>query len=66
MGDDLLEVIDEQRILIESDLAEQLLFGDLVKGGLVKVGIKNGEIDIRIEQPERRIGSKKPPLLTAE
>ena len=52
---------------IKKPLAEELLFGKLTKGGLVKVGVKNGEIDLRIEPPEtRRLGSKKPPLLTAD
>ncbi|SIO09696.1 ATP-dependent Clp protease ATP-binding subunit ClpA [Vannielia litorea] len=53
---------------IKKPLAEELLFGKLTKGGIVKVGVKNGEIDLRIEEPAKaRIGSrKKPPLLTAE
>ncbi|MGH1368476.1 MAG: ATP-dependent Clp protease ATP-binding subunit ClpA [Maritimibacter sp.] len=58
-------VIQEQ---LKKPLAEELLFGRLVKGGLVKVGVKKGEIDIRIEGPQKaRIASrKKPPLLTAD
>ncbi len=52
---------------IKKPLAEELLFGRLAKGGNVKVGIKDGEIDLRIDEPEkRRITGKKPPLLTAE
>ena len=53
---------------IKKPLAEELLFGKLTKGGIVKVGVKNGEIDLRMEEPAKaRIGSrKKPPLLTAE
>ncbi|TCP38880.1 ATP-dependent Clp protease ATP-binding subunit ClpA [Rhodovulum marinum] len=52
---------------IKKPLAEELLFGKLSKGGVVKVGVKDGEIDLQIEEPEkRRLGSKKPPLLTAE
>ncbi|MEL6608872.1 MAG: ATP-dependent Clp protease ATP-binding subunit ClpA [Pseudomonadota bacterium] len=54
---------------IKKPLAEELLFGKLAKGGLVKVGIKNGELDLRIESPEKpRLADKgdKPPLLTAE
>ncbi|CUH64455.1 ATP-dependent Clp protease ATP-binding subunit ClpA [Thalassovita gelatinovora] len=52
---------------IKKPLAEELLFGKLAKGGLVKVGVKNGEIDLRIEGPERqRISGDKPPLLTAD
>ncbi len=57
-------VIQEQ---IKKPLAEELLFGKLAKGGLVKVGIKDGQLDLRIEQPEQRqLSSKKPPLLTAD
>ena len=60
----LARVIQEQ---IKKPLAEELLFGKLAKGGLVKVGIKDGKIDLRIEEPEQRqLSTKKPPLLTAE
>ena len=47
---------------------EEQLFGKLVKGGLVKVGMKDGELDLRIHEPEQpRIGKgKKQPLLTAD
>jgi len=52
---------------IKKPLAEELLFGKLSKGGVVKVGIKDGKIDLRYEEPEKaRLGSRKPPLLTAE
>nr|WP_275116239.1 ATP-dependent Clp protease ATP-binding subunit ClpA [Aliiroseovarius subalbicans] len=53
---------------IKKPLAEELLFGKLAKGGVVKVGVKAGELDLRIEEPEKtRIASKKkPPLLTAD
>ncbi|WP_368184874.1 ATP-dependent Clp protease ATP-binding subunit ClpA [Aestuariibius sp. HNIBRBA575] len=52
---------------IKKPLAEELLFGKLAKGGLVKVGVKDGNIDLRIEEPEKaRISGDKPPLLTAE
>lgn len=53
---------------IKKPLAEELLFGKLAKGGLVKVGVKGGKLDLRIEEPQNaRIGSKKkPPLLTAD
>jgi len=52
---------------IKKPLAEELLFGKLAKGGNVQVGVKDGEIDLRIEEPgARRISSKKPPLLTAD
>ena len=53
---------------IKKPLAEELLFGKLTKGGIVKVGLKNGAIHLRFEEPgKRRIASqKKPPLLTAD
>jgi ATP-dependent Clp protease ATP-binding subunit ClpA len=53
---------------IKKPLAEELLFGTLVKGGIVKVGVKNGELDLTFEAPQqgRITGSNKPPLLTAE
>ncbi|BAQ70134.1 ATP-dependent Clp protease ATP-binding subunit ClpA [Rhodovulum sulfidophilum] len=53
---------------IKKPLAEELLFGKLAKGGVVKVGVRDGEIDLKIEEPEKRRldSSKKPPLLTAE
>jgi len=52
---------------IKKPLAEELLFGKLAKGGIVKVGVKDGEIDLRIEEPKKRqIATKKPPLLTAD
>ena len=54
---------------IKKPLAEELLFGKLVKGGLVKVGVKAGKLDLRIMEPEQgRISDKgdKPPLLTAD
>ncbi|MEO0939039.1 MAG: ATP-dependent Clp protease ATP-binding subunit ClpA [Pseudomonadota bacterium] len=52
---------------IKKPLAEELLFGKLAKGGVVKVGVKDGKLDLRIEGPDTpRIADKKPPLLTAE
>jgi len=53
---------------IKKPLAEELLFGKLAKGGVVKVGVKDGKIDLKIEGPKKgRISSsKKPPLLTAD
>lgn len=52
---------------IKKPLAEELLFGKLAKGGLVKVGVKDGKLDLRIEGPSnRQISGDKPPLLTAE
>jgi ATP-dependent Clp protease ATP-binding subunit ClpA len=52
---------------IKKPLAEELLFGKLAKGGVVKIGVKKGELDIVVEGPDSpRLTSKKPPLLTAE
>nr|WP_255596806.1 ATP-dependent Clp protease ATP-binding subunit ClpA [Cognatishimia sp. MH4019] len=52
---------------IKKPLAEELLFGKLAKGGVVKVGVKDGKIDLRLEAPEKaQISGDKPPLLTAE
>ena len=52
---------------VKKPMAEELLFGKLAKGGVVKVGVKDGQIDLRIEGPEHpRLSGKKPPLLTAE
>ena len=52
---------------IKKPLAEELLFGKLSKGGLVKVAIKDGKLDLQLSGPEKpRIEGKKPPLLTAE
>ncbi|RYH09290.1 ATP-dependent Clp protease ATP-binding subunit ClpA [Tropicimonas sp. IMCC6043] len=52
---------------IKKPLAEELLFGKLTKGGIVKVGVKDGALDLKIEEPgARRLSSRKPPLLTAD
>ena len=52
---------------IKKPLAEELLFGKLAKGGVVKVGMKNGVLDLKVEGPDKpRISGNKPPLLTAE
>lgn len=52
---------------IKKPLAEELLFGKLAKGGVVKVGVKDGALDLRIEGPVKpRISGDKPPLLTAD
>ncbi|MXQ08495.1 ATP-dependent Clp protease ATP-binding subunit ClpA [Alphaproteobacteria bacterium GH1-50] len=56
-------VIQEE---IKKPLAEELLFGKLASGGIVKVGVKEGKLELRIEKKTKRIGSKKPPLLTAD
>jgi ATP-dependent Clp protease ATP-binding subunit ClpA len=52
---------------IKKPLAEDLLFGKLAKGGVVRVGVKGGEIDLRIDGPDKpRLSGNKPPLLTAD
>ena len=54
---------------IKKPLAEELLFGKLTKGGIVKVSVKADELDLKIEEPQKpRITNKdkKPPLLTVE
>ena len=54
---------------IKKPLAEELLFGKLVKGGIVKVGVKKGELELTYEAPAQGQisgGGNKPPLLTAE
>ncbi|MFX0542491.1 ATP-dependent Clp protease ATP-binding subunit ClpA [Roseovarius sp. S4756] len=60
----LARVIQEH---IKKPLAEELLFGKLAKGGVVKVGVKDGQIDLQISGPDTpRLSGGKPPLLTAE
>lgn len=60
----LARVIQEH---IKKPLAEELLFGKLAKGGLVKVGVKDNKIALEIDGPEtRRLSGNKPPLLTAD
>lgn len=54
---------------IKKPLAEELLFGKLVKGGIVKVGVKKDALELKYEAPvQGRItgGGDKPPLLTAD
>ncbi|MBM9595891.1 ATP-dependent Clp protease ATP-binding subunit ClpA [Roseitranquillus sediminis] len=60
----LARVIQEH---IKKPLAEELLFGRLAKGGVVRVGVKDNGLDLRIEPPQApRLSSRKPPLLTAD
>jgi ATP-dependent Clp protease ATP-binding subunit ClpA len=60
----LARVIQEH---IKKPLAEELLFGRLTKGGLVRVGVKDGKIDLHVAEPSKpSIAGTKPPLLTAE
>ncbi|MHA7869099.1 MAG: ATP-dependent Clp protease ATP-binding subunit ClpA [Salipiger thiooxidans] len=52
---------------LKKPLAEELLFGKLQKGGVVKVGVKDGRLSLSVEGPDKlRLSSKKPPLLTAD
>jgi ATP-dependent Clp protease ATP-binding subunit ClpA len=52
---------------IKKPLAEELLFGKLVKGGLVRVQVRDDAIVLDIEEPAKpAITRSKPPLLTAE
>jgi ATP-dependent Clp protease ATP-binding subunit ClpA len=60
----LARVIQEY---IKKPLAEELLFGKLVKGGLVRVKVQDDAIVLDIEEPAKpRLTGQKPPLLTAE
>ena len=60
----LARVIQEH---IKKPLAEELLFGKLAKGGLVKVGVLKGEISLKMEGPAKpQLSGNKPPLLTAD
>ncbi|MDE0305864.1 MAG: ATP-dependent Clp protease ATP-binding subunit ClpA [Albidovulum sp.] len=52
--------------LIGEPLAEEILFGKLVKGGLVKVSLENGKLKLQFEEPENpRLTGKSLPRLTA-
>ncbi|PVA05859.1 ATP-dependent Clp protease ATP-binding subunit ClpA [Thalassorhabdomicrobium marinisediminis] len=52
---------------IKKPLAEELLFGQLAKGGHVKVGVKKGELDLQIDPPAKaRLSKHTPPLLAAD
>ncbi|MEY4983352.1 MAG: hypothetical protein RIR62_1618, partial [Pseudomonadota bacterium] len=52
---------------IKKPLAEELLFGKLVKGGVVRVAVKDDVIDLQVQEPQKpRLTGQKPPLLTAE
>ena len=59
----LSRVIQEH---IKKPLAEDLLFGKLAKGGIVKVLTKDGKLKLEIKSHEKiRLSSKRPPLLPA-
>jgi ATP-dependent Clp protease ATP-binding subunit ClpA len=52
---------------IKKPLAEELLFGKLQKGGIVRVALKEDRLELTVVEPEKpRLTSKKPPLLTAD
>jgi ATP-dependent Clp protease ATP-binding subunit ClpA len=52
---------------IKKPLAEELLFGKLAKGGVVKVKVKYGNLELDLAGPDNpRITGDKPPLLTAD
>ena len=52
---------------IKKPLAEELLFGRLTKGGVVKVKLEDDKLVLDITGPDApRIGKSKPPLLTAD
>ena len=51
---------------IKKPLAEELLFGRLTKGGIVKVVVKDDKIELEIDEQKGRIANQRPPLLTAE
>ena len=52
--------------LIGEPLAEEILFGKLVKGGLVKVTLQDGKLQLDIDEPENlRLTGKSLPRLTA-
>ncbi|QUS35777.1 ATP-dependent Clp protease ATP-binding subunit ClpA [Falsirhodobacter algicola] len=51
---------------IKKPLAEELLFGRLTKGGVVKVVMKDDKIELEIDEQKGRLTNQRPPLLTAE
>ncbi len=52
---------------IKKPLAEELLFGKLTKGGVVRVVVRDDAIALEVEEPQKpRIAGSKPPLLTAD
>ena len=60
----LARVIQEN---IKKPLAEELLFGKLAKGGLVRVSVRDDKLELETEPPQApRLSSRKPPLLTAD
>jgi ATP-dependent Clp protease ATP-binding subunit ClpA len=60
----LARVIQEN---VKKPLAEELLFGRLVKGGVVRVVLRDDKIELQVEESDKpRISGSKPPLLTAD
>ena len=62
----LARVIQEH---IKKPLAEELLFGKLAKGGIVKVAVKSNKLDLQIEEPKKPLITDKggnPRLITAK
>ncbi|MFN3954635.1 MAG: ATP-dependent Clp protease ATP-binding subunit ClpA [Pararhodobacter sp.] len=60
----LARVIQEN---VKKPLAEELLFGRLTKGGLVRVVVRDNKIELQIEEGDKpRLTGSKPPLLTAD
>ncbi|EEW24679.1 ATP-dependent Clp protease ATP-binding subunit ClpA [Rhodobacter ferrooxidans] len=52
---------------IKKPLAEELLFGKLTKGGVVRVEVVDDAIVLKVEEPKKpALTRSKPPLLTAE
>ncbi|MEM6660957.1 MAG: AAA family ATPase, partial [Pseudomonadota bacterium] len=59
----LSRVIQEN---IKKPLAEELLFGDLAKGGIVRVSVKDGKLHLETVPPGKpQLPEEKTPLLTA-
>ncbi|MCA2009942.1 ATP-dependent Clp protease ATP-binding subunit ClpA [Cereibacter sphaeroides] len=60
----LARVIQEN---VKKPLAEELLFGRLTKGGLVRVVVRDDKIALECEEGDKpRLSGSKPPLLTAD
>ena len=60
----LSRVIQEH---LKKPLSEELLFGKLTKGGVVKVSVREGALHLDISGPDHpQISKNKPPLLTAD
>jgi ATP-dependent Clp protease ATP-binding subunit ClpA len=52
---------------LKKPLAEELLFGKLQKGGVVRVGVRDDKLDLQYDPAQApRLTGSKPPLLTAE